>query len=81
MTIELHESYETERLPNGFSFYAGDRASAAAVFATLCIKMGHRLATEGKEIVDVEVLEHFSSERSQVEIGVRVKIRHRLAIR
>lgn len=75
--LEIPESYVVEKLPNGFSLYAGDRM-ASAVFAKACVELGHRLATEGKDIVEVEVIQHYSFERAQDEVGVRVKIRHRL---
>jgi hypothetical protein len=77
MTIEIPDSYVTEKLNDGFSLYAGGRM-APAVFAKACVELGHRLATEGKDIVSVDVIEHRCFERVQDEISVRVKIRHRL---
>jgi hypothetical protein len=76
MLIEIPESYVTEHLSNGFSLYAGRDVLVELVRKS--VALGHRLATEGKDLVLVDVVQNHSPERMQPEVLVRVKIRHRL---
>ena len=79
--FDIPPDYVTAKLPDGFSFYfdkGRPTSTGIAVFANALVRLGHRLAEEKKDIVDVEVITSRDMERFQDEVTVRVKIRHRL---
>jgi hypothetical protein len=73
------DHYVTQELPGGFSFHYGDgNCSANHEFVKACVEFGHRLAMEGKDIVQIATATHFSNERCQREIAVVAKFKYRL---
>jgi hypothetical protein len=75
-TPRVPTSYVAEPHAAGFDFKPGDNSRYE--FARACIELGHRLAREGKDIVEVYVIEDVSLDRCQREIAVRVKVRYHL---
>jgi len=75
-TIETPSYYVTEHRPNGLSVYLYHGGHAGLIHES--IMLGHRLAAEGKEIVETRVWETYSTERAQQELSIECRIKHKL---
>jgi len=68
-------------IPNGFSVCTDCFTTPAAATHFLIsesVRLGHRIASEGKDITEVCTSERFNFERHQHELTVQAKIKHRI---
>lgn len=79
MSLGISKSYVTERRPNGFSIYLWD-LSGEAIHRLVqeSVALGAQIEREKKDIREVRVSSVFNHPRNQFEVGVDVKVGHRL---
>ena len=72
---------KVQEIPNGFSTctdYFTTPAAATQFLISESVRLGHRIASEGKDITEVRTYAMFNFERHQHELTVQAKIKHRI---
>jgi hypothetical protein len=79
--IELQNGYVCEKLPDGFVFHENGPLDTESLgnFARACVELGHRLAKEGKQIAEVQLMRMRNPWEQAIQSRVKVKIKHVLA--